>query len=100
MYEKIILLFIIINIPIVFFYKYLVNLINIYDYGDGIRKLQKRPIALIGGFMVLASSGFRVNSDLAQLSMITIAFAIIADFLFLPPLLMKLENLKNKNKQK
>ena len=25
--------------------------------------------ALIGGFMVLASSGFRVNSDLAQLSM-------------------------------
>ena len=44
--------------------------------------------------MVLASSGFRVNSDLAQLSMITIAFAIIADFLFLPPLLMKLENLK------
>ena len=55
--------------------------------------------ALIGGFMVLASSGFRVNSDLAQLSMITIAFAIIADFLFLPPLLMKLENLKNKNKK-
>ncbi len=56
--------------------------------------------ALIGGFMVLASSGFRVNSDLAQLSMITIAFAIIADFLFLPPLLMKLENLKkNLNKK-
>ena len=53
MYEKIILLFIIINIPIVFFYKYLVNLINIYDYGDGIRKLQKRPIALIGGFILI-----------------------------------------------
>jgi len=52
--------------------------------------------ALIGGFMVLASSGFRVNSDLAQLSMITIAFALIADFLFLPPLLIKLENFKNK----
>ena len=50
--------------------------------------------------MVLASSGFRVNSALAQLSMITIAFAIIADFLFLPPLLMKLENLKkNLNKK-
>jgi hypothetical protein len=56
--------------------------------------------ALIGGFMILASSGFRVNSDLAQLSMITIAFAIIADFLFLPPLLMKLENFKkNLNKK-
>ena len=35
-----------------------------------------------------------------RLSMITIAFAIIADFLFLPPLLMKLENLKkNLNKK-
>lgn len=54
--------------------------------------------ALVGGFMVLASSGFRVNSDLAQLSMITIIFALLADFLFLPPLLMKLENLKNKSK--
>ena len=55
-------------------------------------------LALLGGFLILANSGFRVNSDLAQLSMITIAFALIADFLFLPPLLMKLENLKNKVK--
>ena len=31
--------------------------------------------------MVLASSGFRVNSDLAQLSMITIIFALLADFI-------------------
>jgi len=54
-------------------------------------------IALVGGFMILASSGFRVNSDLAQLSMITIALAIIADFFFLPPLLIKLENLINKS---
>jgi len=30
--------------------------------------------------------------------MITIIFALLADFLFLPPLLMKLENLKNKSK--
>ena len=54
-------------------------------------------IALVGGFMILASSGFRVNSDLAQLSMITIALALIADFFFLPPLLIKLENLINKS---
>jgi len=54
-------------------------------------------VALVGGFMVLASSGFRVNSDLAQLSMITIALALIADFFFLPPLLVKLENLISKS---
>ncbi len=54
-------------------------------------------IALVGGFMILASSGFRVNSDLAQLSMITIALALIADFFFLPPLLIKLEKLINKS---
>ena len=47
--------------------------------------------------MILASSGFRVNSDLAQLSMITIALALLADFFFLPPLLIKLENLINKS---
>ena len=54
-------------------------------------------VALVGGFVVLASSGFRVNSDLAQLSMITIALALIADFFFLPPLLVKLENLISKS---
>ena len=46
---------------------------------------------LVAGFLVMATSGFKVNADLALLSAVTISFALAADFLFLPPLLMKLE---------
>ncbi len=46
---------------------------------------------LVAGFLVLSLSGFKVNADMAFLCSVTIAFALAADFLFLPPLLMKLE---------
>ena len=49
---------------------------------------------LVAGFLVMALSGFKVNADMAFLSAVTIAFALVADFLFLPPLLMKLESRK------
>ena len=48
-------------------------------------------ITLVTGFGALAISSFKVNSDMGLLSGITIAFALLADFLFLPPLLMKLD---------
>ncbi len=48
-------------------------------------------LVLIAGFMVLTQSGFKLNSDLGLLTAITIALALAADFLFLPPLLMKLD---------
>ena len=48
-------------------------------------------ITLVTGFGVLSISSFKVNSDMGLLSGITIAFALLADFLFLPPLLMKLD---------
>jgi predicted RND superfamily exporter protein len=46
---------------------------------------------LVAGFMVLAQSVFKLNSDLGLLTAVTIAFALAADFLLLPPLLMKLD---------
>lgn len=46
---------------------------------------------LICGFFVLTFSDFRLNSGMGLLTALTIAFALIADFLLLPPLLMKLE---------
>lgn len=49
---------------------------------------------LVAGFLVMALSGFKVNADMALLSAVTISFALVADFLFLPPLLMKLEGRK------
>lgn len=52
--------------------------------------------ALVAGFSVLAFSVFRMNGDMALLTAVTIAIALIADFLFLPPLLMKLDRVRDK----
>jgi predicted RND superfamily exporter protein len=46
---------------------------------------------LIAGFLVLALSDFQLNAQMGLLSAIVIALALAADFLFLPSLLMKLE---------
>ncbi|MBX2879682.1 MAG: MMPL family transporter [Granulosicoccus sp.] len=48
-------------------------------------------IVLVGGFLVLSTSNFLVNSQMGLLTAITIAIALIVDFLFLPPLLMKID---------
>ena len=48
-------------------------------------------IALIGGFLVLATSSFELNGAMGLVVSIVIAFALVCDFLFLPPLLMRLD---------
>ena len=48
-------------------------------------------IVLSLGFMVLMLSGFGMSSSMGLLTAIAIAFALMADFLFLPPLLIKAE---------
>lgn len=48
-------------------------------------------IILVAGFALLSFSGFTVNSTMGLLTAITIAFALAADFFFLPPLLLKVE---------
>ena len=53
-------------------------------------------LILVAGFFVLTFSTFKLNSGMGLLTAITIALALLADFLFLPPLLMKLEDKKNK----
>lgn len=54
------------------------------------RALLTTSIVLVAGFIVLAQSHFKMNADMGMLTSIVIAFALIADFFFLPPLLMKL----------
>jgi len=51
-------------------------------------------LALVGGFGVLSFSGFQINSHMGAMTTITIIFAIILDFFFLPTLLLKLESHK------
>jgi len=40
---------------------------------------------------VLATSAFDMNASMGRLTAITLAIALAADLLFLPPLLMKLD---------
>lgn len=47
-------------------------------------------LILIAGFLILTLSTFKLNSDMGLLTSVVITFALLADFLFLPPLLMKL----------
>jgi predicted RND superfamily exporter protein len=51
-------------------------------------------LALVGGFGVLSFSGFQINSHMGAMTTITIVYAIILDFFFLPTLLIKLEGSK------
>ena len=55
------------------------------------RALLTTSVVLVAGFVVLAQSHFALNSGMGALTAIIIAFALLADFFFLPPLLMKLE---------
>jgi predicted RND superfamily exporter protein len=48
-------------------------------------------IVLAIGFFVLSFSHFKVNADMGIMTALTIIIALIVDFLFLPPLLIKLE---------
>jgi len=59
------------------------------------RALLVTSIVLIAGFLVLALSSFKLNSGMGLLTALVIALALIADFLLLPTLLMKLEEKPN-----
>lgn len=63
------------------------------------RVLLYTSIILVCGFMVLPTSNFELNSGMELLTAIVISLAIIADFLFLPPLLIKIEEKLNVEEQ-
>ncbi len=48
-------------------------------------------IVLVAGFTVLMFSAFTLNAHMAMMTAVTIVFAIVADFLLLPPILMALD---------
>ncbi len=53
--------------------------------------LTATTLILVFGFMVLSASIFKMNVQMGVLTTITIIFALVVDFLFLPALLIKLE---------
>ena len=52
--------------------------------------------ALVFGFMVLAFSGFKMNSDMGLMAAMTITIALILDFLLLPGILIWIDAKKQK----
>ena len=52
-------------------------------------------LVLVAGFIVLAQSHFALNANMGTMTAVTIAIALTMDFLFLPPLLMKLEGTRH-----
>jgi len=55
---------------------------------------------LVAGFLVLATSDFGMNHTMGLFTALTIAIALIVDFLFLPALLLKLDGEKEVVKEK
>jgi predicted RND superfamily exporter protein len=47
---------------------------------------------LVAGFMMLSFSGFALNGQMGLLTAIALVFALLADLLFLPPLLMRIDH--------
>ena len=48
-------------------------------------------LILVAGFFILTFSAFKLNASMGMMCALTIGLALIADYLLLPPLLMKLE---------
>ena len=46
---------------------------------------------LVAGFLVLSLSAFELNAGMGLMTAVVIALALVADFLFLPPLLMRFD---------
>jgi uncharacterized protein len=69
-----------------------------YAFATVGRALLITSIVLVAGFLVLATSAFELNSGMGLLTAIVIILALFADFLFLPPLLIKIEERLNAKK--
>ena len=53
MYELDIFFVLLINLPILFFYKLITKKLNLYDLSDGSRKFQEKPVPLVGGVLLI-----------------------------------------------
>ena len=62
-----------------------------YAFANVGRAIIATSIILVAGFMVLAQSDFAMNSSMALLTAIAIVMALLADFLLLPALLIRLD---------
>jgi len=69
-----------------------------YSFASVGRALWITTMVLVAGFLVMATSSFKINADMGLLTAMTILIALLVDFLFLPPLLMLLKSKKDPQK--
>jgi predicted RND superfamily exporter protein len=62
-----------------------------YSYNTVGTAMWVTSAVLVAGFLVLAFSGFEINSDMGLMTALTIMLALLLDFVLLPILLMKAE---------
>lgn len=65
-----------------------------YAFATVGKALVVTSIVLVVGFLILSTSSFELNAGMGLLTAIVIAFALFADFLLLPSILMKIEDSK------
>ena len=66
-----------------------------YAYRNVGMAIVVNTIILIVGFLVLTTSAFKMNVDMGLMTIMSILFALLLDFLFLPALLLVLEKDKS-----
>ena len=74
--------FILFNLIILFFFNYIKNLINIYDYPDKKKKLHRKPIPLLGGWIFFFNLIFFLILKIADISSSEI-YIILCTLIFL-----------------
>ena len=78
------LVYILTNFVILFYFDYLKKKINIFDYPDNIRKFHKHPVPLLGGFIFLLNIFFFLFLNFFKLSNLEINIIICSiTFLFI-----------------
>jgi UDP-GlcNAc:undecaprenyl-phosphate GlcNAc-1-phosphate transferase len=71
------------NLIILFFFNYIKNLINIYDYPDKKKKLHSKPIPLFGGWIFLFNLIFFLILKIADISSSEMYIIILCSLIFL-----------------
>lgn len=67
----------------------------IYSYKSVAPAMVSSTVILVCGFIVMASSTFKINSDLGLLTAITISFALLYDLFLLPAILLVFDRKKS-----
>jgi len=70
------------NFGILFFFNYIKNKINIYDYPDKKKKLHNKPIPLVGGWIFLFNLIFFLILKTTHLSGLEVNIIVCSFFFF------------------